>query len=76
MSLESFNIDICCLSKTRMQNSSVVPQIRSPSLASNCLFHVHLSGYHMKYLSGIVDFGIALRVKAEAAPIDWIVVNS
>ncbi|VDO83641.1 unnamed protein product [Schistosoma mattheei] len=44
MSLESLNIDVCCLSETRIQDSGEVLQNRSPSFASRSLFYVRLSG--------------------------------
>ncbi|CAH8479251.1 unnamed protein product [Schistosoma margrebowiei] len=44
MSLESLNIDVCCLSETRIQDSDEVLQIRSPSVTSKTLFYVRLSG--------------------------------
>ncbi|CAH8547777.1 unnamed protein product [Schistosoma mattheei] len=42
MTLEDLNIDICCLSETRIQDSSEVLQIRSPSVTSKSLFFARL----------------------------------
>ena len=76
MSLESLNVDVCCLSETRIQDSSEVLQIRSPSVASKSLFHVRLSGDSVASSSGLAGVGVALSARAEAALIDWIPINS
>ncbi|VDP59406.1 unnamed protein product [Schistosoma mattheei] len=52
MSLKSLNIDVFCLSETRIQDSSEVLQIRSPSIASKGLFYVRLSGDPVASSSG------------------------
>ncbi|CAH8475742.1 unnamed protein product [Schistosoma intercalatum] len=76
MSLESLNIDVCCLSETRIQDSGEVLQIRSPSVASKSLFYVRLSGDPMASSCGLAGVGVALSARAEAALIDWIPINS
>ncbi|CAH8671779.1 unnamed protein product [Schistosoma haematobium] len=76
MSLESLNIEVCCLSQTRIQDSGEVLQIRSPSVACKSLFYVRLSGDAMASSSGLADIGVALTARAEAALIDWIPINS
>ncbi|CAH8661455.1 unnamed protein product [Schistosoma guineensis] len=76
MSLESLNIDVCCLSETRIQDSGEVLQIRSPSVASKSLFYVRLSGDPVASSSGLAGVGVALSARAEAALIDWIPINS
>ena len=76
MSLEGLNVDVCCLSETRIQDSSEVLQIRSPSVASKSLFHVRLSGDPVASSSGLAGVGVALSARAEAALIDWIPINS
>ncbi|VDP41027.1 unnamed protein product [Schistosoma margrebowiei] len=74
MSLESLNIDVCCLSETRIQDSGEVLQIRSPSVASKSFFYVRLSGNPVASSSGLA--GVALSARAEAALVDWIPINS
>ncbi|VDP86914.1 unnamed protein product [Schistosoma mattheei] len=76
MSLGSLNIDVCCLSEIRIQDSGEVLQIRSPSVASKSLFHVRLSGDHVASSSGLVGVGVSLSAKAEAPLIDWVPINS
>ncbi|CAH8665748.1 unnamed protein product [Schistosoma haematobium] len=76
MSLESLNIDVCCLSETRIQDSGEVLQIRSPSVASKSLFYVRLSGDPVASSSGLAGVGVALSARAEAALVDWIPINS
>ncbi|KAH9590416.1 hypothetical protein MS3_00003110 [Schistosoma haematobium] len=76
MSLESLNIVVCCLSETRIQNSSEVLQIRSPSVASISSFYVRLSGDPLVSTSGFAGVGVSLSARAEAALIDWIPINS
>ncbi|CAH8518466.1 unnamed protein product [Schistosoma haematobium] len=76
MSLKSLNIDVCCLSETRIQDSGEVLQIRSSSVTSKSLFYVRLSGDPVASSSGLAGVGVALSTRAEAALIDWIPVNS
>ncbi|CAH8549785.1 unnamed protein product [Schistosoma margrebowiei] len=76
MSLESLNIDVCCLFETRIQNSGEVLQIRSTSVTSKSLFYVRLSGDPVASSSGLAGVGVALGARAEAALIDWIPINS
>ncbi|CAH8585359.1 unnamed protein product [Schistosoma haematobium] len=76
MSLESLNIDVCCLSETRIQDSGEVLQIRSPSVASKSLFYVRLSGDPVASSSGLAGVGVSLSARTEAALIDWIPINS
>ncbi|KAH9594337.1 hypothetical protein MS3_00005453 [Schistosoma haematobium] len=76
MSLESLNIDVCCLSETCILDSGEVLQIRSPSVASKSLFYVRLSGDPVASSSGLAGVGVALSARAEAALIDWIPINS
>ncbi|CAH8570655.1 unnamed protein product [Schistosoma intercalatum] len=76
MSLGSLNIDVCCLSETRIQDFGEVLQIRSPSVASKSLFYVRLSGNPVASSSGLAGVGVALSTRAEAALVDWIPINS
>ncbi|KAH9587010.1 hypothetical protein MS3_00000026, partial [Schistosoma haematobium] len=63
MFLESLNIDVCCLSETRIQDPSEVLQIRSPSVSSESLFHVCLSADPVA-LSGFADVDVSLSARA------------
>ncbi|VDP85771.1 unnamed protein product [Schistosoma mattheei] len=76
MSLESLNIDVYCLSETRIQDSGEVLQIRSPSVASKSFFYVRLSGDPVASSSGLSGVVVALSARAEAALIDWIPINN
>ncbi|VDP83171.1 unnamed protein product [Schistosoma mattheei] len=75
MSLENFNIDVCCLSETRIQDSGEVLQIHSPSVASKRLFYVRLSRDPVASSSGLAGVGVALSARSEAVLIDWIPIN-
>ncbi|CAI2736607.1 unnamed protein product [Schistosoma spindalis] len=76
MSLESLNIDVCCLSETRIQDSDKVLQIRSPPFTSKSLLYVRLSGDPVAFSSGLAGVGVTLSAKAETAQINWIPINS
>ncbi|VDO98181.1 unnamed protein product, partial [Schistosoma mattheei] len=58
MFLVSLNIDTCCLSETRIQDSGEVLQIRSPSVASKILFYMRLSGDPVASSSGLAGVGV------------------
>ncbi|CAH8651803.1 unnamed protein product [Schistosoma margrebowiei] len=75
MFLESLNIDVCCLSETRIQDSGEVLQIRSPYVASKSLIYVRLSWDPVASSSGLAGVGVALSARAEVALIDWIPTN-
>ncbi|CAI2725590.1 unnamed protein product [Schistosoma spindalis] len=71
MSLESLNIDVCCLSETLIQDSGEVLQVRSPFVASKSLFCVHLFGDPVASSSGLAGVGVALSARAEAALVPY-----
>ncbi|CAH8510864.1 unnamed protein product [Schistosoma intercalatum] len=75
-SSESLNIDVCCLSETRIQDSGEVLQIRSTSVTSKSLLYVRLSGDPVASSSGLAGVGVALSARAEAELVDWIPINS
>ncbi|VDP48923.1 unnamed protein product [Schistosoma margrebowiei] len=70
MSFESRNIDVCCLSETRIQDSGEILQIRSSSVALKSLFYVRLSGDSVASSSGLAGVSVALSARAEAVLID------
>lgn len=74
LSLESLNIDICCLSET--QDPSKLLQIHSLSVASKNLFYARLSRDPVESSSAFVGVGVTTSARAEAAPIDRISINS
>ena len=71
--MESLSIDVCCVSETRIQDPSVVLQLKSPTSPP---FHLRLSGDAVASASGLAGVGVALSNRAEAALLDWIPVNS
>jgi exonuclease III len=73
--MESLQIDICCLSETRLQDSSSVICLTSPA-DSSVRFHLRLSGDQAAAAAGLAGVGIALSCRAEAALLDWIPVDS
>ena len=76
LTLESLKVDICCLSETRIQDSSTTLVFPSPLPTSTAKFHVHLSGDSAAAAVGRAGVGFALSTRAENALIDWIPVNS
>ncbi|VDP70224.1 unnamed protein product [Schistosoma curassoni] len=76
VSLQSLNINVCCLSDTRVQDSGEVLQICSPSVASKSLFYVRLPRYLVTSSSGLAGVGVALSARAEAVLIDWILLRT
>lgn len=75
MSLQSLNIDVCCLFETRIQK---VPQNRPPSVESESLFCVRLTGDPVASWSGLAGgrVGIALSARVEVVITDWISITS
>ncbi|CAH8497241.1 unnamed protein product [Dicrocoelium dendriticum] len=74
--LETLSIDICCLSETRLQDSSSVLTLRSPTCDTGGTFSLRLSGDDAASNAGQAGVGIVLSPRAEAALLDWIPVNS
>ena len=73
--LESLAIDVCCVSETRIYDSSSVTRLSSPS-GSSCGYCLRLSGDDEAAASGQAGVGIVLSNKAETALLDWIPINS
>ena len=74
MTLASFNVDICCISETRIQDPSTVLRLTCPTTQRT--FSVRLSDDDAAASVGQAGVGIALSQKAESALLDWIPVNS
>ncbi|CAH8584475.1 unnamed protein product [Dicrocoelium dendriticum] len=74
--LQTLSIDICCFSETRLQDSSTVLTLRSPSGDANSIFSLRLSGDDAASSTGQAGVGIALSPRAEAALVDWIPISS
>ena len=72
--LESLDVDVCCLSETRIQDSSSI--IRLSTSPSSRIFHLRLSGDTEAAVSGQAGVGIALSSRAEPALLEWIPVDS
>ena len=73
--LDTLAIDVCCLSETRIQDSSSVVRLTSPG-PSKGLFYLRLSGDPVASVAGQAGVGVALSAKAEAALQEWIPVSS
>jgi hypothetical protein len=73
--LEGLDVDVCCLSETRLYDSSQVLPLRSPSNC-NSIFYARFSGDPEAASVGVAGVGIALSKRAEGAILDWIPVNS
>ena len=74
ITLSSLNVDICCVSETRIQDSSAVLQLSCPN--SDNKYFLRLSGDDAAAAAGRAGVGFALSSRAHKALIDWIPVNS
>ena len=68
------NIDIRCISETRIQDSSVVIELKAPEI--NGKYFLRTSGDEEARVAGHYGVGVVLNSKSEAALLDWIPVNS
>jgi exonuclease III len=73
--LESLNIDICCLSETRLHDASTIVRLSSPNINSTTTYSLRVSGDESNATAGQAGVGIALSAKAESALSDWFPVN-
>ncbi|CAH8560679.1 unnamed protein product [Dicrocoelium dendriticum] len=73
--LDSLDVDVCCLSETRLQDPSTVLTLTSPT-DHEARYHLRLSGDPEAASAGLAGVGIALSGKAEAALLDWFPINS
>ncbi|CAM0512289.1 unnamed protein product [Fasciola hepatica] len=74
LTMNSLKIDVCCLSETRIQDSSNVIQLTAPGISTRYILRT--SGDEAARAVGQRGVGIVLTDKAEAALLDWIPVNS
>jgi hypothetical protein len=74
--MEVLGVDICCLSETRLYDSSSTIHLKSPSPSSNAAYHLRCSGDISASTSGTAGVGIVLSQRAEAALLEWIPINS
>ena len=72
--LESLSIDVCCLSETRLYDSSTVVRLTAPSISSQ--YFLRCSGDPAATATGHAGVGIVLNSRAEASLLEWIPVNS
>ena len=73
--MESLAIDVCCLSETRIYDSSSVKRLSAPSNSSRS-YYLRLSGDDEAAESGQAGVGIVLSSIAEASLLEWIPVDS
>ncbi|CAH8543008.1 unnamed protein product [Dicrocoelium dendriticum] len=74
--LETLSIDICYLSETRLQDSSSVLTLRSPSGDTSSIFSLRLYGDDAVLSTGQAGVGIALSPRTIAVLVDWIPIIS
>ena len=72
--LDSLNIDVCCVSETRIQDSSTVIELNAPAVSST--FRLRTSGDAEAAAAGYAGVGVVLSERAEKCLRDWIPVNS
>ena len=72
--LDTLNIDVCCVSETRIQDSTHRVQLTSPSLSTQ--YWLYTSGDSHSAALGQAGVGIALSTKAASSLIDWIPISS
>lgn len=74
--MESFDISVCCLSETRLYDSTNVTKLVSPIPDSRKKFYLRCSGDPSSIASGTAGTSIALNEEAENSLIEWIPINS
>jgi len=74
LTLDSLNIDVCCVSETRIQDPTTYIDLTAPALRSS--YRLRTSGDPRSQEAGYAGVGIALSARAEAALVEWIPVNS
>ena len=74
LTLDSLGVDVCCVSETRIQDSSVITELTAPSVSSR--FWLRTSGDPEAAATGSAEVGIVLSSRAEGCLLDWIPVNS
>ena len=74
ITLSTLNVDICCVSETRIQDSSAVLQLSCPN--SDNKYFLRLSRDDAAAAASRARVGFALSSRAHNARIDWIPVNS
>ena len=75
--LLSLNIDVCCVSETRIQDPSSIIRLEPPRTDRRfSSFTLRVSGDASSSARGIYGVGIALSPRAERSLLEWIPVNS
>ena len=72
--LSSMNVDTCCVSETRIQDSSIVLQLSCPNSGNK--YFLRPSGDDAAAAAGRAGVDFSLSNRAHKALIDWIPVNS
>ena len=74
ITLSSINVDIYCVSETRIQDPSAVLQLSCPNLDNK--YFLKLSGDGTAAVTGRAGVGFPLNSSTQKSFIDWILVNS
>jgi hypothetical protein len=74
--MNGLNVDICCLSETRLYDSSVISQLDTQSANRQTKYYLRCSGDPTASSSGVAGMGISLSQRAETALLEWIPINS
>ncbi|KAA3682188.1 uncharacterized protein DEA37_0009977 [Paragonimus westermani] len=72
--LDLLHIDVCCISETRIHDSSQRMELIAPALSTR--YWLYTSGDSPAAVTGQAGVGLVLSTTAAAALIDWIPVNS
>ena len=72
--MDTLNMDVCCLSETRLRDTASTTQLFSPT--SKRMYFLHCSNDAVSETSGQAGVGIALSHQAKSSLIDWIPINS
>ena len=74
LTLDSLGVNVCCVSETIIQDSSVFTELTAPSVSSR--FWLSTSGDPEAAATGSAGVAIVLSSRAEGCLLDWIPVIS
>ena len=74
LTLDSLDIDVCCVSETGIRDANIMTELTAPSVSSR--FWLRTSDDSESVATGSAGVGIVLSQKAECCLDDWIPVDS
>ncbi|KER21865.1 hypothetical protein T265_09900 [Opisthorchis viverrini] len=74
LTLDSLGFDVCCVSETRIQDTSTVTELTAPSVSTR--FQIRISGDPEATAARCAGVGIVPSHRAKVSLIDWVPVDS